>query len=398
MNVAARTALVVGGGIGGLAAAVALRRAGWRVRVFERATERRELGFALNLAPNATAALRELGVAERVLANSAAPERVELRGERGRVLKRLDIARTLGRAQSVVALRRVVHDALFAALDPGDLELGSEVVGFDTSPRGVSIVLADGRSASGEILVGADGVGSVVRRLLYPHEGAPRRSGFAGIRGLAHGADVHLGDLSAVAYFGDGVEAAVARAGGGAIYWYMSLLANDVLAESADIGSIARARAAPLDPTIQGIVAATASEETRIDELFDREPLDGWGRGPVTLLGDAAHPMLPHAGQGAAQALEDAVALALALGREAPPAALRRYEQVRTVRSARVVRLARRIAAVTTTHGRAIRVLRAAAIRLAPARLMLSSYHIRAGEDPHRALRAAGQLAGQPTR
>src|SRR5687768_1008784 len=140
---AVRTALIVGGGIGGLAAAVALRGAGWRVRVFERATERREPGFALNLAPNATAALRELGVAERVLANSAAPERVELRAAGGRVLKRLDVTRTLGRAQSVVALRRVVHDALFAALDPGDLELGSDVVGFDASHRSVSIVIAD---------------------------------------------------------------------------------------------------------------------------------------------------------------------------------------------------------------------------------------------------------------
>ena len=384
------TALIVGAGIGGLAAGLALQRTGWQVRIFERAQSPRELGFALNLAPNAMAALRELGLAERLLAAGDTPDKVEIRGDAGRVLKRVNVsaARSDGDLPSVLALRPALHGALLDAVSADALVLGSEAVGFEIAHSAVVLELKDGSTASGTILIGADGAGSVIRRVLHPHEGPPRRSGYYAIRGVAHDVGHLLGDLSGVAYLGTGVEAATVRASRSAVYWYLSLLAEDVSAGTSDAVAIVDRVAAVLDEGFRAVARATAPEDLRLDELLDRDPISAWGTGPVTLLGDAAHPMLPHTGQGAAQALEDAVALGLALGGAGDPVdALRRYERVRSARTARLVLLGRRIVRVTTTRNRALIWLRNTAVRLAPAKAMIGAFLMSGQADPHSAFR-----------
>ena len=181
------------------------------------------------------------------------------------------------------------------------------------------------------------------RRQLHPHEGPPRRSGYYAVRGVAYDAEHLLGDLSAIAYLAHGFESATVRAGHRAIYWYMSLLEEDVKGGGA-VAALVERFGATLDEQFRSITRATKPEDLRFDELFDRDPIAEWGTGPVTLLGDAAHPMLPHAGQGAAQALEDAVALGLALtSTDDVVGALRRYERVRSARTRKIVALARRI-------------------------------------------------------
>lgn len=158
-----RTALIVGAGIGGLAAGVALRRAGWRVRIFERAAEARALGFALSLAPNAIEALRELGLAERLMAEGCVVGQVEIRRADGSVLKRFDVAAELAQAASVFALRRALHGALLDATEPETLSLGSEAAAFEFTDAGVVLTFQDRRSETGDVLIGADGVGSAIR-------------------------------------------------------------------------------------------------------------------------------------------------------------------------------------------------------------------------------------------
>ncbi|HKQ56418.1 MAG TPA: FAD-dependent monooxygenase, partial [Candidatus Eisenbacteria bacterium] len=197
-----------------------------------------------------------------------------------------------------------------------------------------------------------------------------------------------LGDLSGVGYLAPGLEAAIARAGRSVVYWYVSMLAADVPPQLSKPDAIAQHCAASLDDLFRAVVRATQPADLRFDVLMDREPIDVWGRGRVTLLGDAAHQMLPHAGQGAAQALEDAVALGLVLAPARDPAtSLRRYEMVRIVRTRRIVTLARQIAGTTTTRNPIVTRLRTAALRHAPASALLAALYPAGGADPHRELR-----------
>jgi 2-polyprenyl-6-methoxyphenol hydroxylase-like FAD-dependent oxidoreductase len=383
------TALIAGSGIGGLAAGLALQRAGWQVRIFERADGPRAIGFGLGLAPNAMAALRELGIDAAVRARAFVPARAEICRPDGRVLRRVDIARFVPlEKEMAIVLRPVLHDVLIEALGPDRIAFGSDVVGFGVRQDVVSLRLANGRTVEGDVLIGADGVGSVIRRFLFPDDPPPRRSGHWAIRGVSYGAEKSLGDLGAVAYLGDGLESATVRAGTDAIYWYVSLLAADLPADTRDPRTVLQQVTSGFEPRFQAITGATKGDDIRLDELFDRDPIECWGEGPVTLLGDAAHPMLPHTGQGAAQAVEDAVALGLALRPGGSVSqSLQRYEQVRARRTAAIVREGRRIARVTTTHNPVVRGLRDGAIRLVPDFVLLAAFVLGGRKDPHAKLR-----------
>jgi len=382
-------ALIVGAGIGGLAAAIALRRSGWQVRVFERAAASLELGFALVLAPNAMAALSELGLSEALAGEGILAIRVEVRRTDGRVLRRFRpfVEPEAQRWLPVVALRSALHGALLAAIGPDVVTFGSEAVDFEHTRVGVMLHLADGRTETGDLLVGADGVGSVIRQQLHRREPPPRPSRFCALRGVAYDVQRHLADLSAVGYLGPGVEAATARASETAVYWYVSMLTADVSIDQPEARNVLEHRTASFDPSFRAIANATRPEDLRFDRLLERRPLKYWGAGRVTLLGDAAHPMLPHTGQGAAQALEDAVALDLALrGAGDTIAALRRYEHVRSSRTQRIVKSGPRIARVSTTHSCVVGGLRNVAVRIMPDAVFTIAARL-AARDPHLQLR-----------
>jgi 2-polyprenyl-6-methoxyphenol hydroxylase-like FAD-dependent oxidoreductase len=379
-----RSALIVGAGIGGLAAGLALRRAGWQVAIHERATSPRELGFGLLLAPNALAALTELGIVDALFHKGVPTTAVEVRRLNGDVLRRFNVQ--LG-GPSVVALRSDLHGALMQAVGADSLTLGSEASGFDADANGVTLRLKDGGTSRADILVAADGVNSVIRRQLHPEELQPQSSGYCAVRGVAFGVSEAFGNLSAIGYLDDGLEIGTARATRDAVYWYMSLLTRDIDTAGRTPEAIVQKLLHGCDATLAAILSATKSEDMRFDELFKREPLPSWGAGRVTLLGDAAHPVMPHTGQGAAQALEDAVALGLALSAHGPiEAALRKYEGVRSRRTERFIRLGPRIARATTTRSVLIQSLRTFAIRMLPERLLQQS--AAAGRDPHAELRA----------
>jgi 2-polyprenyl-6-methoxyphenol hydroxylase-like FAD-dependent oxidoreductase len=375
--------LIVGAGIGGLAAGVALRRGGWNVCIYERARSVRELGFGLLLAPNAIAALSELGIADSVVGCTAPVTGIEIRRLNGRVIRRFNSQ--LG-GPAVVALRRDLHEALLNAVGHDALNLSSEAVAVRQDRTGVSLRLEDGSTDTGAVLIGADGVGSIVRRQLHPNETPPRPSGFSAVRGVAYGVSSHLGGLSGVGYLDSGIEAAATRAGSDAVYWYVSLLSDEFPAEISSAETMLAKRLHEFDPTFQAIIAGTKQDDMRYDKLFERDPLPRWGVGRITLLGDAAHPLLPHTGQGAAQALEDAVALGLVLsGSEDVEKALCRYEKVRIPRTRKFVKLGPRIARVTTTRNILIQSLRTLAIRLVPSAVI--GWASSRSRDPHRDLR-----------
>ena len=379
----ARTALIVGAGIGGLSAAIALRQAGWQVRVFERAASPRELGFGLGLAPNAIEALGALGVADIVMARGFEPNRGEMRRMDGTVLKRAELPPGALGGRFVMALRPALHGALLDAVGTEALSLDRDATSFSVAGSRVSLHFAQGPDAEGDLLVGADGIGSMVRRSLHPEEPPPRSSRIVAVRGAVHGAIAHLGPLSAIYYLGPGVESVFIRASETGIYWFLSLARELVPANVTAPAAIVAHMAPQFDATFRAITAAT--DDLRVDELFDRDPIPFWGRGPVTLLGDAAHPVLPHTGQGAAQAMVDAVALggALRAGSDLDPA-LRAYENERRQKTAVLVAQGRRTARVmrmTNPVGCALRELAVRMIPVAPLTRLLVAINRRAGTD-----------------
>jgi 2-polyprenyl-6-methoxyphenol hydroxylase-like FAD-dependent oxidoreductase len=377
-----RTALIIGAGIGGLACGLALRRRGWTVRVYERAPEARTLGFGLALAPNAVAALHELGVADAVVSNASQVSGVEIRRTSGDILRRFTVPVGM---PSVVALRPALYGALLSGVGADAIHLNHHAVGFEERQDGTRVKFADGSEAEGDVLIGADGIGSVVRAFVHPGEPAPADSGFCAVRGVSFGVSDRLGDLSGVAYLDEGVEAAMVRASSDAVYWYVSLRARDV--RQRDVGSILATLSPRFESAFNEIVEAALPDDRRFDALATRAPLEHWGRSRITLLGDAAHPMLPHTGQGAAQALEDAVALGLVLGKPTDIThALRRYEAVRMRRTHRFIALGPRIARITTTTSPIINAVRTAGIRMVPERLLAWAAS-RPLRDPHAALR-----------
>jgi 2-polyprenyl-6-methoxyphenol hydroxylase-like FAD-dependent oxidoreductase len=379
-----RTALIVGAGIGGLSAGIALRHAGWNIRIFERASSPRELGFGLLVAPNAIAALRELGVADVVLARGFAPTRGEMRKLDGRVLKRASFPppEVLG-GPTVVALRPALHGALLEAVGLESIALDHEVTGLTQGGGRVTLHLSDGRLVEGDALVGADGVGSVVRRVLHPSEPPPRSSGIVAVRGAVHGAVHHLGGLSAIYYLDRGVEAFLVRASETGIYWALSLAMTIVPPELRDPAAIVAFMSPRMDETFRNVASST--EDLRCDELVDRDPIPFWSHGLVTLLGDAAHPVLPHTGQGAAQAIVDAVTLGRALAGDVPiEAGLKAYEDARRTKTATLLSQGRRTARIMRSTNPVANALRDVAVRLIPVTplfKLLATINRRAGTD-----------------
>jgi 2-polyprenyl-6-methoxyphenol hydroxylase-like FAD-dependent oxidoreductase len=380
-----RTALIVGAGIGGLSAGLALRKAGWAIRIFERADSPRELGFGLALAPNAMAALRELGLAEIVRLRGHTPTRGEVRRPDGTVLKRAEIpaaGSSLGGA-TVIALRPALHGVLLEAVGPEVIALGSEATSFTQQGDRVTLHLAHGDRVEGDVLVGADGAHSVLRRILHPSEPPARWSRIVAVRGGVHGVVHHLGGLSGIYYIGRGIEAFLVRASDTGIYWALSLADELVPPGMRDPKAILTHMLPRFDQTFREISSAT--DDLRCDELVDRDPIPFWGTGIVTLLGDAAHPVLPHTGQGAAQAMVDAVTLGRVLADNGPiEPALRAYERDRRRKTARLLGQGRRTAAIMRTMNPVACAARELAVRMMPITSLLKflvKINRRAGTD-----------------
>jgi 2-polyprenyl-6-methoxyphenol hydroxylase-like FAD-dependent oxidoreductase len=325
-------ATIVGAGIGGLAAAVALRRVGIETLVIERVASIHEVGAGLSIWSNAVNALRELGLEARALASASLIERSLVQTPDGRRISETEfgpIAQLAG-APCICIHRAVLQKILLDALPSDCVRTAARCTGFD----GTTALLESGERIEADVLVGADGISSVIREGLHG-VAAPRYAGYTCWRGI-RGANGIRADRSALLVLGRGSQFGLWPCGDGRLYWFLTKNASSGTRQTkADALAVCRDWAAPVPEMIDG----TPDDAVLQNDIVDRPPLQSWGRGGVTLLGDAAHAATPNLGQGACQALEDAVVLAHCLTTISPvAAALREYERLRIPRSTMIVR------------------------------------------------------------
>jgi salicylate hydroxylase len=337
--------LIVGGGIGGLAAALALERQHAEVIVCEQAPKLSEIGAGIGLAPNAMKALRALGLEDKINAIACASEFAVIRSWKdGRPISRAyqgDYRAKFG-APSLTAHRADLLGVLAAALSRSDVRLGLRCVGIGTRADGAVAHFADGSTIEADIVVGADGIHSKVRESLFGAD-APRFTGCICFRGMAPAAavppDINTADVTL--WMGPHGHVVHYPVRGGELLNIVAHIDSNAWTEESwthECGvDEVMTTYARWNPALTRVFPA--SERWYKWALYDRDPPAHWSKGRATLLGDSAHAMLPYLGQGAAMAIEDGCVLAGQIARAGDDlaGALMAYERMRLPRAREAV-------------------------------------------------------------
>jgi salicylate hydroxylase len=337
-------AIIAGGGVAGMAAAVALRQIGIEPLVLEQAEALTEIGAGINLWPNAMRALHQLGAADYIRATGVRGEKVvHLDLESGVELESLPFgptARSYGE-DLYNSHRADLLDALVDRLDGADVRVASRVAGFRQHKAGVEVSLEGGEKLTGDFLIGADGLKSRVRAQLFGAQ-EPQYTGVAAWRALlprdrADGVTVVQGIAS---WFGANRTVVVYPVRRGELVSFSGYVPDDEIrheswTSAGDLDDLRRSFAVAC-PEITDLIAQV--DRAIITPIYYRRPLENWAQGRVVLVGDAAHPIPPFAGQGAALGVEDAVALAEALrAHDDVPVALQDFAGRRAPRAEQVL-------------------------------------------------------------
>jgi salicylate hydroxylase len=358
MSIAAIRAVVVGGGLGGVAAAAALTQAGIDVRVYEQAPQLNEVGAGVVLAPNSLRLLERLGLGAGISRSGAHLTDTRLCQADGRVA--VHDPDQFSRPGERYGMHRADLLATLAGhLPDGAVRLGYRCAGFAQHGDRAVVSFDNGERAEGDVVIGADGIHSTLQGYVAgPSE--PVFSGVVAYRGVIAADRVPSWPAGTMRlWMGHSKHFLVFPVRAGRLLNYVGFVPSDErMRESwsapGDPAALA-AQFAGWDPVIGAVIDAIGGTGFRWG-LYDRAPLPRWTRGRLTLLGDAAHPMLPHLGQGVNQAIEDGVALATMLGAvesSGVPRALMAYETLRRDRTARIQEGSRRNGASYDASGAA---------------------------------------------
>ena len=359
---------IIGGGIGGLATAVALQQRGFDAHVYEAAAQLEPVGKGIWVPTNAMLVLNRLGLGDAVAERGVELERIEVRDKRGGVLQAIDLGEVRARfGQTTVSVLRAELQAVLAeALTGGTLHLGKRCKGVRTSEKGAVALFDDGTEIEGDVLVGADGIRSVVREVVMP--GIPLRyAGQTCYLGLAEGRLPPELARTVWEVWGGSCRFGVSAVAGDRAYWFAPVTAPEGAEKVDDVATYLADLYADFPKPIPDIIRRTPASEIIRVNLYDFAPLEHWAKARVVLVGDAAHAMTPNLGQGGAQAIEDAYVLAKVLTREGSlDKAFATYEQVRQPKAKRIVRTAWWLGQLAHAEAPWAKGLRNAALRLTP--------------------------------
>ena len=321
-----------------------MRRAGLEVAVFERTPELHEIGAGISLWANALHALDRIGLRAAIEAVGDDYDVAGLLSWDGRAVVTIsadDLRQRVG-VVCVILHRAELQSILLTALGGDAVSLNAHCVGVQQDAEGVEAHFADGRRVCGDLLVGADGLHSVVRAALHGST-PPRYSGYTAWRAVV---PFDTSRLRASESWGYGTRFGIVPMSRQRVYWFATENTAEGARNANEKSAVMQLFGRWHSP-IPSLIEATPERNVLRNDIYDRPVIRSWGAGRITLLGDAAHPMTPNLGQGACQALEDAVVLSQCLAAQTDvAAALRSYEQQRVPRANELVNRSRHVGAI----------------------------------------------------
>ena len=347
---------IIGGGIGGLTAALAFQQFGFQAEVFEQAPELLEVGAAIAMWPNAMRVLERLGLKEKILEHGGIVKELRWMDQNGFLMNRVSIFDA--KTPAVALHRSDLQRTLFQALPHSTVNLGHTIVEQKQQRDKIVATFASGHSVEADFLIGADGIHSRVRSH-FIKDGDPIRRGYTIWRGTSPITPALIPPGVGIEFYGRGKRFGVGPVGLGRTGWWASANTDNTdLLTDLFVGWYA-----PIVDLIEATPPASILETI----ATDREPNKNWGAGRITLLGDAIHPTTPNLGQGGCQAIEDALVLARCFEKYGTSEeALRRYERLRHRRTATLTKMSRLYGTVGQLENVWARALRRMSLSLVP--------------------------------
>jgi 2-polyprenyl-6-methoxyphenol hydroxylase-like FAD-dependent oxidoreductase len=360
--------VILGGGIAGLTAAIALKRIGVQAFVYEAAPQIRAVGAGLVLAANAIKAFKKLGIDQAVMAEGRLLDAFSIKDERGSIITQTNSLASSEKygADNFTIHRANLHRVLMSFLSPEEVQTNKCCINFERKQDKILLQFSDGSSGIADYLIAADGIHSAVRHKLQP--GAKvRYAGYTCWRSVIANPSRDLNETTET--WGSQGRFGIAPLAHDQLYWFACMKArpNDARLQHFTVKDLLSQFGRYHDP-IPDILRRTKNEDLIWNDIADLAPLPRYAFGNILLIGDAAHATTPNMGQGACQAIEDAVILADEIERDASiPDAFRAFEMRRMARTHYVVRQSRLLGNIAQVQNKYVGAFRNALLRALPA-------------------------------